>query len=69
MPRKIDRKKRSSGSLCHKHKRESFEHTTVLNLNSNQWLLPETEDYLKTNDKKQKHLPVIDTDEEQEEGL
>ncbi len=41
---------------------------TVLNLNPNKWLLPETKDYLQTNDNKEK--PTSDTENEQKiEGI
>jgi len=41
---------------------------SVLNLNSNQWLLPETKEYLQKNDNKEK--PTSDTENEQKiEGI
>jgi len=49
---------RTSLSFC-----LAVEYTNILNLNPNQWLLPETEEFLKTNRK----LPITTSTADEEE--
>jgi hypothetical protein len=46
-----------------------FEQTITYNLNPDQWVLPETEEYLRANDKQQRRTSIIDSDTQQEGEL
>ncbi|CAF5196302.1 unnamed protein product [Rotaria magnacalcarata] len=71
MLQRIDRRKRPSTCSTRKRKTKSaiqlFEQTNPIDLKSKQWLLPETEDYLRTNDKKQHNVSVVANEEEAQE--
>ncbi|CAF3780229.1 unnamed protein product [Rotaria sordida] len=69
MSLRTTKKKRSTTNQSRQQRRPQsasnlLEHGHVINLNSNQWLLPETKEYLKINDNKEK---VISETEDQHE--
>ncbi|CAF0922263.1 unnamed protein product [Rotaria sordida] len=68
MSQRIDRKKRSSISSNRKRKTKSatrlFEQTNTNNLNYSQWLLPETEEYLRNSDRKRQYTSIIENEEQ-----
>ncbi|CAF4564503.1 unnamed protein product, partial [Rotaria sp. Silwood2] len=45
-----------------------FEQTNANNLNYSQWLLPETEEYLRNSDKKRQNTSFVENEEEQQQG-
>ncbi|CAF3336880.1 unnamed protein product [Rotaria sp. Silwood1] len=70
MSQRIDRKKRSSISSHRTQKTKSatrlFGQTNTSNLNYSQWLLPETEEYLRNSDNKRRNTSFVEYEEQQQ---
>ncbi|CAF3863314.1 unnamed protein product, partial [Adineta steineri] len=70
MSQRLERRKCSSVLSSRKQKTKSAKvittRTNRIFINSNQWLLPETEEYLRRNDRQETHTTIIEYEEEQQ---